>query len=402
LHERRANDLELGLLFACARWPQRDADRLLVRELTARQPEWSRFLQLVKHHRIVPVVSRNLHQALADTAAADAQQAIAELRQQAAANAMTTLRLLSELKRVLVGLNAAGVHARVLKGLPLAQALFGDISLRSPGDLDLLIDPQHMVAADRAIKALGYTGLFEPERFSPKQLAYYRAHWKDVTYINRREGNELDLHWRCFRNPAMPGSSLCANSSAQMVTFGGLRLETLPTREGLLYLCVHGALDGWVYLKPLVDVAAQVRGMTEQELEELAELAQGHGVLPELSATLLLVQRWLAMDYWSPRLLPETHRTVRHIFAHVAETLETRGFEASREQIPIFTTLRFEWGLRRSLRYRREVVQRVLYRARMWQTIPLPDWLFWAYPLLSPVEWVLFRIRQRRARAPNV
>ena len=108
------------------------------------------------------------------------------------------------------------------------------------------------------------------------------------------------------------------------------------------------------------------------------------------------------MDSWSARLLPETHRTVRHILRYVTQTLETRGFNASREQIPIFTTLRFEWGLRRSLRYRREMIRRVLYRARMWQTLPLPDWLFWAYPLLSPVEWVLFRIRHRRARAPNV
>lgn len=200
----------------------------------------------------------------------------------------------------------------------------------------------------------------------------------------------------------MPGDELCAGGAVEAVAFGGLRVETLPRREGLLYLCVHGTLDGWVYLKPLVDVAAQVRCMTEQELDELAQLAQRHGVLPELSATLILVRRWLHMDHGSARLLPETDRTVRHILRYVEQTLDARGFRASREEIPIGATLRFEWGLRPSWRYRQEVVQRVLYRARMWETIPLPDWLFWAYPLLSPVEWVLFRVRQRRARAANV
>ena len=34
--------------------------------------------------------------------------------------------------------------------------------------------------------------------------------------------------------------------------------------------------------------------------------------------------------------------------------------------------------------------------ARGWETLPLPDFLFWLYPLLSPVEWVVFRLRQRR------
>ena len=402
LHERYSNDLEVGLLLACARWPQRDADRLLICDLTARQPNWPRFLQLVRHHRILPVISHNLHRALSETADARAQQVVSELRQEAAASAMTSLGLLSELRRVLVALEAAGVHARVLKGLPLAQSVFGDISLRAPGDLDLLIDPQQIVVADRVVKALGYTGLFEPERFSPKQLAYYRSHWKDVTYTNRDDGNELDLHWRCFRNPRTPGAALCALDVPNIVTFGGLRVETLPAPESLLYLCVHGTLDGWVYLKPLVDIAAQVRGMSEQELDELADLAERHGILPELSATLLLVQRLLAIDHWSQRLLPENDPTVRHILGYMGQTLEARGFLASRDEIPISTTLRFEWGLRRNWRYRGEVIQRVLYRARMWETIPLPDWLFWAYPLLSPVEWVMFRIRRRRGRGANV
>jgi hypothetical protein len=402
LQEWGATNLELELLLACARWPQRDADRLLTAELAARLPDWARFIELVKHHRVVPVVSHNLQRAVGDSDAADGQRAVSELRQLGAASAMISLWLLSELKRVITALEAAGVRARVLKGLPLAQMVFGDVSLRAPGDVDVLIGGGQIAEADRVVKSLGYTGLFEPERFSRKQFVYYREHWKDVTYTNRNGGNELDLHWRCFRNPEMPGGELCANGRGETVTFGGLRVETLPRREGLLYLCVHGTLDGWVYLKPLVDVAAQVRGMTEQELDALAELAQTSGVLPEFSATLLLVRRWLAMDHWSSRLLPEGDRTVRHILRYAAQTLEARGFRASREEIPIGATLRFEWGLRRNWRYRREVVWRVLYRARMWETIRLPDWLFWAYPLLSPVEWVLFRLRQRRLHGGNV
>jgi hypothetical protein len=394
LHANCADDIELRLLLACARWPQREADCLLIAELARGPIDWKRFLDLARHHRIVPIVARQLHSAVHGNQPEAAQDTMAELRHSARSNAMQSLRLLSELRRVLLAFREADVSARVMKGLPLAQEIFGDISLRSPGDLDLLIDSDRICEADRVLRAIGYRGLYQLERFSPRQFAYYREHWKDLAYENTELGIALDLHWRCFRNPAMAGQCLGAESESRTVIFGDLRVETLPWREEMLYLCIHGSLDGWIYLKSLVDVAAQLRPMAETDLDGLAELARAHDVEPEFSATLILVRRYFGMDSWSKRLLPESAPRVSHILRYAGHTLESRGFNASREEIPILDTFRFEWGLRSSMRYRRELVERVLYRARMWETLPLPDGLFWAYPLLSPLEWVLFRMRR--------
>ena len=392
----QTNNLELELMLACARWPQRDSDRQLISDLAENVKDWRRFGLLTKHHRIVPLVSRNLQSALNTSASSRAQPAVTELKDASANMAMRSLVLLSELRRVMVALRASGIAVRVLKGFPLAQLVYGDIGLRAPGDLDLLIESSHLLTADEVIRGLGYTGLLDPRRFNRRQLAFYRTHWKDITYTNPAFGNELDLHWRCFRNPRMPGATLCSAGSAETLTFGDLTLNTLPSREGLLYLCVHGALDGWVYLKTLADVAAQVRELPESELDSLATLAMEHQVLPEFSAAMLLVRRFLGLDHWSRRLLPEGNPTVGHILRYASNVLESRGFMASREEISVGQTLRFEWGLRRSIPYRIQILSRVLYRARMWETLPLPEWLFWAYPLLSPLEWVLFRVRERR------
>ena len=136
--------------------------------------------------------------------------------------------------------------------------------------------------------------------------------------------------------------------------------------------------------------------MPESELDSLVTLAMEHQVLPEFSAAMLLVRRFLGLDHWSRRLLPEGNPTVGYILRYASNVLESRGFMASREEISVGQTLRFEWGLRRSIPYRIQILSRVLYRARMWETLPLPEWLFWAYPLLSPLEWVLFRVRERR------
>lgn len=400
--QAQTNNLELELMLACARWPQRESDRQLIWDLAQNLQDWGRFVLLTKHHRIVPLVSRNLQAALSRGIPSRAQPAVAELKSSSANMTLRSLGLLSELRRVMVALKAAGIKVRVIKGFPLAQQVYGDIGLRAPGDLDLLIDSGQLLPADEVIRGLGYTGLLDPRHFNRRQLAFYRTHWKDITYTNPALGNELDLHWRCFRNPRMPGATLCSAGSAEAVTFGNLTLDTLPRREGLLYLCVHGALDGWVYLKTLVDVAAQVRQSSEEELGSLAALASEHQVLPEFSAAMLLVQRFLALDHWSSRLLPESTPSVRHILRHAWNVLECRGFMASREEIPIGQTLRFEWGVRRDTPYRVQILTRVLYRARMWETLPLPEWLFWAYPLLSPLEWVLFRVRKWRSNRPEL
>lgn len=394
----RIENPELQLLFACARWPQRDADRALIRELAQELLDWERFLRLVQHHRIVPIVARHLLGALGEEAPIAAEPVLAELKRGASANAIQAMRLLSELRRVLMTLRENGICVRVMKGLPLAQQLFGDISLRSVGDIDLLIDSNQTLRADSALRALGYGSVFASERFTPKQFAYYRDHWKDFPYEHAERRVTIDLHWRCFRNASMTAQQLCAARPVVREVLGGLEVETLPRREGLLYLCVHGTLDGWLYLKALTDVAAQVRGMPEQELDTIAQLAESYAVKPELTATLLLVRGYFGMDHWSRELLPAQHSTVRHITSYTGQVLEARGFLAPREEVPIGETLRFEWGLRSDYGYRCELIRRVLYRARMWETMPLPDWLFWAYPLLSPIEWVLFRMRRAADR----
>jgi hypothetical protein len=401
-HDRQPDrSPELDLLLLCARWPQRQEDSELIRERSGGQLDWQRFLNLVQHHRLVPLVTHTLHASLAEPLSPECKAVLAELQRDSAHSAHRALRSLVELRRVVQEFHANGIAVRVLKGLPLAQSVFGDLSLRSPGDIDLLIDESSILPADGVLRSFGYRGLLQMERFSPKRLTFYRSHWKDLAYQNPASGFEVDLHWRCFRNSAMPGAGLCAACDEDGVCFGGFRVDTLPRMEDLLYLCVHGTLDGWLYFRSLADVAAQVRTMTEPELDSLAVLAADHGVLPELTATLILVRRYLSMDHWSERLLPPGDRTVKHILRYADRTLVQGGFLADRESVPIGPTMAFELGLRRNFRYRLELLVRVLYRARMWEAIPLPDSLFGIYPLLSPLEWLIHRVRQRGTKPPS-
>lgn len=78
---------------------------------------------------------------------------------------------LTGLRTLLGQLERAGVPALVLKGLPLAQRLYGDYALRPSGDLDIL------VAGDdrgRAHHALLDAGWHHESGWFPREGAYYR------------------------------------------------------------------------------------------------------------------------------------------------------------------------------------------------------------------------------------
>ena len=237
---------ELELLLGCTRWPQTSADREFIREQSAKVLDWQSFLHLVQHHRLVPLVTHNLSASLGDESTAEQKAALDELRVLTSANSFRALRSLAELRRVVQELQNRGIAVRVLKGLPLAQSVFGDLGLRAAGDLDILIDEDSILEADRVLRDFGYRGLFQVERFTPKRLAFYRTHWKDLAYLNSNTGFEVDLHWRCFRNSAMPGGALSETPTQETVFFGSFQVITLPAMETLLYLCVHGTLDGWL------------------------------------------------------------------------------------------------------------------------------------------------------------
>lgn len=399
--QARFRSRELRLLLACTRWPQLPSDRDEIRSLLREELDADRVLALALHHRLVPLVAHTLSAAAQDDLPNAIQSLLDQLRQSAAANTYRGLRSLAEMRRLLHELESAGIPVRVLKGIPVAQTVFGDLSLRSVGDLDLLISEDHIVAADRVLRAAGYRGLFNVEGFTPRRLAFYRTHWKDIAYSNPDSGSEVDLHWRCFRNSEMPGADLCAASSSTQVHFGSFEVSTLPRTETLLYLCVHGTLDGWVYLKSLADIGASVRLLSAIKLDQLAEAATRYGVLPEVTAALLLARRYFGMEHWSALLLPETDTTVAHILRFAQRSLEGDNFLGGREAVSPASMMAFELGLRRDVCYRRELLLRVLFRARMWDTIPLPDFLFGIYPLLSPVEWVIFRLRQWLSKQPS-
>jgi hypothetical protein len=383
---------EMRLLLRCARWPLPEENRVAIRSLVAAKDiDWSLFLSLCGHHRVIPLVYRALSAAAVEVP----PSVMATLKTGATGNALSVLHYLTQTRRLCDLLQQAGVPVRVLKGVPLSQQVYADPSVRDVGDIDLLIAAGMEETADNILLADGFRRNDPAARLTSRRRRSWRKHGKTYTYRSDRDDFEIDLHWRLFRNPHMPGNALAESgpSSDEQLRLGEISLAVLPLERTFLYLCVHGALDGWFRFKSLVDIAAIWNSFPDEQRTASADRAREYGVLPEVAAALNLAQELelLPPSALSPAMqLQTTSPEARWILDYTRTQHLAQRFQPTQDGAGSWPLKHYELGLRPGLAYRIEIFRRVLLRPRVWERFDLPDPLFPLYMLLSPVEWVLF------------
>ena len=210
----------------------------------------------------------------------------------------------------------------------------------------------------------------------------------------------IDLHWRLFRNSFLPANARLEEVGEDWIHLGSERIPTLPAQRLLLYLCVHGALDGWLRLKWLADIGALLHTMTPEQLNSAATAAAEQQALPQFSAAMILCQDLLGCDLLAllQECLDRNDRRVAHSLRFAKQLMTSNGYRPIRERIASPRWFLNEFRLNSSPRYRLDLIQRSLFRPRIWSTFDLPDALFPVYGLLSPFEWLAFHLRHRMAR----
>ena len=388
-----AYPVEVRLLLLLCRHPFGATDTEQAQTLCNVVRDWDRFLQLARSHRVLPLLARN-------AAAVTLPEAVtAQSHAYASANAIEAFRCLKETSRLLSMLSAADVHASVLKGVPLSLQAFGDVATRDVGDIDLLIEPQEAEAADFVLLQNGFVRKEPAGKLTPRRRSSYAGHFKDFTYeapgMASQGGFEVDLHWRLFRNPHMPGNHLAADHRDD-ISAGSLQMQTLSSETHLLYLAVLGAVDGWTRFKAVADFAALWNALPRRE--NLLERARQAQLMPFLQAALMLAERWVGRLEIPDELLPMPDRLAGRICNSAEQRMRSPNFLPALRETSSWRMKGYEASLHSSAAYRSAILSRVLFRPRVWDRFNLPDTLFPLYPLLSPLEWLLFHLGSGREK----
>lgn len=187
----------------------------------------------------------------------------------------------SELARIFAAVAQRGIPMLVLKGEALARSLYPSAACRPTGDYDLLVQPQHLPAAQVMFQGLGYQpGAFHGQHILAQQSWICPAQVRGRTF-------QVDLHWditnqRFFRR-RLPLSALWNDAQAIAVAGGEVIAPSHP--HALLIACTHLAADlpgTAIQLKWLLDIHLLLEALNARQVEALIAQARTWGLLDVL------------------------------------------------------------------------------------------------------------------------
>ncbi len=227
---------------------------------------WPQLRGAAEHHRVLPLVARQLLER-ADVPRAVAAELKAEARRAVIAEAVRE----GELRLLLDALEAASVGALLFKGAALAYTCYERPELRPRTDTDLLVDEAGRARADAVLRALGYT---TAGQFSGDLVAYQEA------YVRRRHDvavHVVDLHWR-IANPQPFGEILTYEEAAKeavAIPALGAGARALSPVHALIVACAHRVAHHGPDSRLIwfVDIARLAGGLPQSDWIRFVDLA---------------------------------------------------------------------------------------------------------------------------------
>ena len=148
----------------------------------------------------------------------------------------------------------------MLKGLALAQELYGDISHRTSSDLDILVPIDDLEQAEILLIESGY----QKDDYIHSILNDWKWRHHHFSYYHPEENIKIELHWRL--NPGLGREPHFDELWKKRVKSGLTQsfVYLLGKEDIFMFLSSHGARHGWSRLRWLLDL----QYLMKQKLDE--------------------------------------------------------------------------------------------------------------------------------------
>jgi hypothetical protein len=248
--------------------------------------DWERLWNEAARHDVLPLVAATLRHPR-DGIAMPADWA-ARARRPLYAALVRNTALVEDLAAVSSALDAAGVDCLAVKGVVLAETVYGNLALRPAADIDILVHPADLPAARSVLGSLG----FDPggERLSEK---WTHSH-HDPRYFRRTAWGDvcLELHWALWPSGRFRDDA-GVWARARPVELRGSTLRTLSREDTLLHLAIHRTRAP-LRLRSVCDIAELLRReSSELDWDAVQTRAETIGARTALYCVLSLSERLL-------------------------------------------------------------------------------------------------------------
>ncbi|SMC97973.1 nucleotidyltransferase domain-containing protein [Sporomusa malonica] len=385
---------ELRLVLLCSSLKRNDNDQDTIDTLIDCGINWPMFIHLVLHHRVYPLVYRYLstleHSNVPD-------KVLAALYKFKKDNDCKTLQMSAEFVRILRALEQKEIFAIVMKGFPLAYQLYGDITLRMSRDLDLLVHPEDVDEARRAIESNGYVWKHPLAHTTPARFKKWMESNKHLVYWHPELEICIELHWRLDSWGMDFPLNVVKNNMTSMQMFGQ-SVNILDKEELLLYLVIHGAVHAWFRVKWLVDIDLIVR-KGDFSWERLFLLADSLSVKSVLNQAIILLRELLQTSFPKEIIyLAEKDRAAQALAVMALRFIKDNGLcrkiTLKEKASILYKHKRYEYSLHSGWRGRALCISRCFIPSvNDLELILLSERLYFLYYIISPIRWIYGRTR---------
>jgi len=278
------NASEAQLLIACSS-VQIDAEgEERIRSLASSSDiGWDRVVDAAREHCVVPLVYKNLSRICCNSVPDIHMQS---LRSYYRASGARNMMLASELTKILRLFEGKSIEAVPFKGPMLACDVYGDLTLRSFADLDILIHERDIFRATELLNEMGYE--HEYKLTHSQQVAYIRYEHA-FHFVHRATGMIIEVHWRLsHRNLSYAIDDAALWRGVQLRTLFGRPVRALKPEDLFLYLCMHGAKHSWERLEWICCTSEFINRFRDLDWEIVAAKARRLGGRRIVAINLLL------------------------------------------------------------------------------------------------------------------
>lgn len=358
-------------------------------QLVEKVRDWDQVVNLALEHRVLPLVFSRL----ADIGSAMPVALQERLRAEYHRNVFHCLANAAELIAVLRAFEAEEIPAMPFKGVTLAASIYGDLTMRTAGDLDVLISYCDLARATAVLQKRGYRQMAPVKADgTPAIPDHYEYQFERET-----DGMLIELRWRFqlsyprHKKVLRFGSDLgldWAQQRGQTITLAGADVRAMNPEVTLLMLCMHGSKHVWSRLAWICDVAQLLRVSPGLDWQEVIREAKTLGLWRALALGILVAHRVASAPVPQPTLLDfETDTVACKLASHIQENLFTAPGSTPMGGVPYDIQLlgfRDRARLVGSLEWLRPCDRDIA-------VLPLPKALYPLYYLIRPFRLLLDR-----------
>lgn len=188
------------------------------------------------------------------------------------ANANVNFTFTGELLRIIALFENHGILAVPFKGPALSESVYGDLALRSFGDLDILVHKHNAIKSLNLLISQGYRP--EVELGAEQKKSYLLTEYS-IDTMNISKGIMIELHWE-LTGRHIPYSFCLEQFEDRLepATLAGKNIYLFPQEELLVYLCFHGSKDCWDKLESIMSIVELIRSRPKMNWIRVMNLAR--------------------------------------------------------------------------------------------------------------------------------